>query len=56
MGDRTRGMIRRWRRQASPKTVGFGFQANMGAGIYDTFEATGELADPEWPELNFWNC
>ncbi len=27
--------------------------ANMGAGLYDTFVASGELADPEWPELSF---
>ena len=24
--------------------------ANMGAGMYDTFQAAGELAEPEWPE------
>ena len=24
--------------------------ANMPAGMYDTFEATGELPDPEWPD------
>ena len=23
----------------------------MAAGLYDTFEAAGELAKPEWPEL-----
>jgi hypothetical protein len=27
--------------------------ANMGAGMYDVFEAAGELADPVWPELTF---
>jgi hypothetical protein len=27
--------------------------ANMGAGMYDVFEAAGELSDPEWPELSF---
>lgn len=27
--------------------------ANMGAGLYDVFQASGELADPEWPELTF---
>ena len=27
--------------------------SNMAAGMYDTFEATGELPDPEWPELSF---
>lgn len=27
--------------------------ANMGAGLYDTFEASGDLADPQWPELTF---
>ena len=24
--------------------------ANMGAGLYDVFEATGELSAPEWPQ------
>ena len=27
--------------------------ANMAAGLYDTFQASGDLADPEWPELTF---
>ncbi|MFH1265257.1 MAG: hypothetical protein ABIK89_05975 [Planctomycetota bacterium] len=27
--------------------------ANMGAGMYDTFEAAGDLSEPEWPELSF---
>ena len=27
--------------------------ANMGAGLYDTFQAVGELPDPEWPDLSF---
>jgi hypothetical protein len=27
--------------------------ANMGAGMYDTFEASAELSEPEWPELSF---
>lgn len=27
--------------------------ANMTAGLYDVFQASGELADPEWPELSF---
>jgi hypothetical protein len=27
--------------------------ANMGAGLYDTFAAAGELTDPEWPDLSF---
>lgn len=27
--------------------------ANMAAGCYDVFEATGELAEPQWPELSF---
>ncbi len=26
--------------------------ANMGAGFYDTFQATGELSEPEWPDLS----
>ncbi len=26
--------------------------ANMSAGHYDTFVATGELSEPEWPELS----
>ncbi len=26
--------------------------ANMNAGYHDTFEATGELSEPEWPELS----
>ena len=25
--------------------------ANMATGAYDVFEATGDLAEPEWPEL-----
>lgn len=25
---------------------------NMGLGVYDTFVAQGELADPEWPQQN----
>ncbi len=25
--------------------------ANMNAGYYDTFEAAGELSEPEWPDL-----
>ena len=25
----------------------------MPAGLYDTFQATGELSEPEWPELSF---
>jgi hypothetical protein len=25
----------------------------MAGGMYDTFEAAGELAEPEWPELTF---
>jgi len=32
----------RWVRAAS----------NMGAGMYDTFEAAAELSEPEWPELS----
>jgi hypothetical protein len=24
----------------------------MGLGVYDTFVAQGELADPEWPQQN----
>lgn len=27
--------------------------ANMGAGMYDTLEAAGELSDPTWPDLTF---
>jgi hypothetical protein len=27
--------------------------SNQGAGIYDTFEAEGQLSEPEWPELSF---
>lgn len=27
--------------------------ANMTGGMYDTYEAAGELAEPEWPELTF---
>ena len=27
--------------------------ANMPGGMYDTFQAAGELSDPEWPELSF---
>jgi hypothetical protein len=27
--------------------------ANMAAGMYDCFVASGELADPEWPPLSF---
>ena len=27
--------------------------ANMPGGMYDVFEAAGELAEPEWPELSF---
>lgn len=27
-------------------------QANMGLGAYDVFEATGNLPEPEWPELS----
>lgn len=27
--------------------------SNRGAGMYETFEATGELAEPEWPDLTF---
>lgn len=27
--------------------------ANMALGGYDVYEATGELADPEWPEISF---
>ncbi len=27
--------------------------ANMPAGMYDTFQAASELADPEWPEYTF---
>jgi hypothetical protein len=26
--------------------------ANMGAGMYDTYEAAGELSEPTWPELS----
>lgn len=27
--------------------------ANMAAGMYDAYEASGDLADPEWPDLSF---
>ena len=27
--------------------------ANMPAGMYDTYEAAGELSDPVWPDLSF---
>ncbi|MDZ4784248.1 MAG: hypothetical protein SGJ19_28710 [Planctomycetia bacterium] len=30
--------------------------ANMQAGLYDVFVASGELAEPEWPELSFQQC
>ena len=26
--------------------------ANMSLGAYDVFQATGEIPDPEWPELD----
>ena len=26
--------------------------ANMGAGMYDAYQASGELSDPEWPDLS----
>lgn len=26
--------------------------SNMSAGLYDTYEASGELSDPEWPALS----
>jgi len=29
--------------------------SNMGAGIYDVFQATGNLPEPTWPELSFRN-
>jgi hypothetical protein len=29
--------------------------ANMPAGMYDLFEASGDLAEPVWPELTFRN-
>jgi hypothetical protein len=35
--------IKRWSR----------LKANMSLGAYDVFEATGDLPDPEWPELAF---
>jgi hypothetical protein len=28
-------------------------QANMSLGAYEVFAATGELPDPEWPDLSF---
>ena len=28
-------------------------QADMSAGSYAVFEATGNLPDPQWPELSF---
>src|SRR4051794_36782630 len=28
-------------------------KANMSLGAYDVFEATGDLPEPEWPELAF---
>jgi hypothetical protein len=28
-------------------------KANMSLGAYELFEATGDLPDPEWPELTF---
>lgn len=30
--------------------------ANMTAGYYDVYTASGELAEPEWPELSFQQC
>jgi hypothetical protein len=27
--------------------------ANMPGGMYDVFQAAGELSDPVWPELTF---
>lgn len=27
--------------------------SNRSAGMYETFEATGDLAEPEWPDLTF---
>lgn len=27
--------------------------ANMTAGMYDVFEATGDLAEPTWPDVSF---
>ncbi len=27
--------------------------SNRGAGMYETYEATGELSEPEWPDLTF---
>jgi hypothetical protein len=27
--------------------------ANMNAGYYDTFKASGEIPEPEWPDLSF---
>ena len=27
--------------------------ANMSLGAYDIYEATGNLPDPEWPEIEF---
>lgn len=27
--------------------------SNRGAGMYETYEATGSLAEPEWPDLSF---
>lgn len=35
------------------KTKWVKIAANMAAGAYEVFEATGNLIDPEWPALNF---
>jgi hypothetical protein len=29
-------------------------RANMNLGAYDIFQAEGVIADPEWPQLGFW--
>ena len=35
------------------KKVWVRVSSNRGAGMYETFEATGNLSEPEWPDLPF---
>ena len=35
------------------KNVWVRVSSNRSAGMYETFEATGDLAEPEWPDLSF---
>ena len=36
-----------------PKSAVAGFAANMSAGGYDCWQATGNLPDPTWSDLSF---